>query len=45
MEEWPSGVGLQEQASNHLMLLRLRGVVVSDEEKAVFKAVRCVQRR
>ena len=37
MEVWPSEVGLQGQASNHLMLLRLRGVVVSDEEKAATK--------
>ena len=37
MEVWPSEVGLQGQASNHLMRLRLRGVVVSDEEKAVLK--------
>ncbi len=27
------GAGLQEQASNCLMLLRRKGVVVSDEEK------------
>ena len=31
------GAGLQERASNHLMLLRLKGVVVSDEEKAAMK--------
>ena len=37
MEVRPSEVGLQERASNHLMLLRLKGVVVSDEEKAVLK--------
>jgi len=37
MGVWPPEVGLQEQASNHLMLLRLRGVVVSDEEKAAKK--------
>lgn len=30
----PPGAGLQGQASNHLMLLRSKGVVVSDEEKA-----------
>jgi hypothetical protein len=35
MGVWPPEVGLQEQASNHLMLLRLRGVVVSDQEKAM----------
>ena len=32
--ERPPGAGLQGQASNHLMLLRSKGVVVSDEEKA-----------
>jgi hypothetical protein len=37
MGVWPPEVGLQERASNHLMLLRLRDVVVSDEEKAVSK--------
>jgi len=37
MEDWPSEVGLQGQASNHLMLLRSKGVVVSDEEKAASK--------
>jgi len=37
MGVWPPGVGLQGQAQNHLMLLRLRGAVVSDEEKAVSK--------
>jgi len=37
MEERPSGVGLQERASNHLVLLRSKGVVVSDEEKASIK--------
>jgi hypothetical protein len=30
----PSGVGLQEQASNHLKLLRSRALVVSVKEKA-----------
>jgi hypothetical protein len=35
MGVWPPEVGLQEQASNHLMLLHLKGVVVSDQEKAV----------
>jgi hypothetical protein len=34
MGVWPPGVGLQGQASNRLMLLRSKGVVVSDEEKA-----------
>ncbi len=34
---WPPEVGLQRRASNNLMLLCLRGVVVSDEEKAVLK--------
>ena len=34
MGVWPPEVGLQGQASNHLMLLRLRDVVVSDGEKA-----------
>ena len=37
MGVWPPGAGLQGQASNHLMLLRLRDVVVSDEEKASMK--------
>ena len=37
MGAWPPEVGLQEQASNRLMLLRLIGVVVSDEEEAVLK--------
>lgn len=37
MEVWPSGGGLQEQPSNHLMLLHPKGVVVSDREKAVAK--------
>ena len=37
MGVWPPEVGLQGQASNHLMRLRLRGVVVSDEEKAALK--------
>ena len=31
---WPPGAGLQGQAPNHPMLLRSRGVVVSDGEKA-----------
>ncbi|TVS07363.1 MAG: hypothetical protein EA413_01190 [Cyanobium sp. PLM2.Bin73] len=34
MGVWPPGAGLQGQAPNHPMLLRLRGVVVSDGEKA-----------
>jgi len=37
MGVWPPGVGLQGQAPNHLMLLRLRDAVVSDEEKAAGK--------
>jgi hypothetical protein len=37
MGVWPPGVGLQGQASNQLMLLRSKGVVVSDEEKAACK--------
>lgn len=37
MGVWPPEVGLQGQASNRLMLLRSRDVVVSDEEKAVLK--------
>ena len=37
MGVWPPEAGLQGQASNHLMLLRLRDVVVSDEEKAEVK--------
>lgn len=37
MGVWPPEVGLQGQASNHLMRLCLRGVVVSDEEKAAPK--------
>ena len=40
MGVWPPGVGLQGQAPNPLMLRRLRGAVVSDEEKAANKAVR-----
>ncbi len=35
MGVWPPEAGLQEQASNRLMLLRLRDVVVSDQEKAM----------
>ena len=34
MEEWPSGVGLRGQASNHPVLRWLKTVVVSDREKA-----------
>ena len=34
MGVWPPGAGLQGQAPNHPVLLRLRGVVVSDGEKA-----------
>ena len=34
MGVWPPGVSLQGQAPNHPMLLRSRGVVVSDGEKA-----------
>lgn len=37
MGVWPPEAGLQGQASNHLMLLRLRDVVVSDGEKAAEK--------
>ena len=37
MGVWPPGAGLQGQASNHLMLLRSKGVVVSDGEKAAIK--------
>ena len=37
MGVWPPGVGLQGQASNRLMLLCLRDMVVSDEEKAAGK--------
>ncbi len=37
MGVWPPKYGLQGRASNNLMLLRLRGVVVSGEEKAVLK--------
>lgn len=37
MGVWPPEVVLQGQASNHLMLLRLKGVVVSDEEKVTMK--------
>ena len=40
MEVWPSEVGLQGQASNHSMLLRLRDVVVSDGEKVVLDTIR-----
>jgi len=34
MGVWPPGAGLQGQAPNRPMLLRLTGVVVSDGEKA-----------
>lgn len=34
MGVWPPGAGLQGLAPNHLMLLRSKDVVVSDEEKA-----------
>ena len=34
MGVWPPGVGLQGLAPNHLMLLRSKDVVVSDEGKA-----------
>jgi len=34
MGVWPPGAGLQGQAPNHPMLLRLKDVVVSDREKA-----------
>ena len=37
MGVWPPEVVLQEPVSNHLMLLRLKDVVVSDEEKAAKK--------
>ncbi len=37
MGVWPPEAGLQEQASNRPMLLRLRDVVVSDGEKAAEK--------
>ncbi len=37
MGVWPPGVGLQGQAPNHRLLLRVRDVVVSDEEKAAIK--------
>ena len=33
-EGWPLGAGLQEQASNHLKLHRLRAVVVSVKERS-----------
>jgi hypothetical protein len=36
----PPGAGLQGLASNHSMLLRSKGVVVSDGEKAARDAVR-----
>ena len=32
---WPPGAGLQEQASNHPVLLRSKGVVVSDRAKVI----------
>ena len=32
---WPPEVGLQEQASNRPVLLRSKGVVLSDQGKAV----------
>ena len=34
MRVWPLGVGLQEQASNHLKLLWSKAMVVSVKEKA-----------
>ena len=34
MGVWPPGAGLQGQAPNHPMLLRSKGAVVSDGEKA-----------
>ena len=39
MRVWPLGVGLQEQASNHLKLQRERAFVVSVEEKSRHKTV------
>jgi hypothetical protein len=41
MEVWPSGVALQEEASNHRELRRLRAGVVSVAEKARRDWVRC----
>jgi hypothetical protein len=38
-EGGPLGAGLQEQASNHLKLLRSKAMVVSVEEKAWQKTV------
>jgi hypothetical protein len=42
MGVWPPGAGLQGQAPNHPMLLRLRVVVVSDGEKAAMSRQVCV---
>ena len=38
-EGWPLGVGLQEQASNHLKLLWSRAMVVSVKEKSRHRIV------
>jgi hypothetical protein len=34
MKDWPFGAALRREASNRLMLRRLKTVVVSDGEKA-----------
>ena len=41
----PPGAGLQEQASNRPVLLRSKGVVVSDRGKVILKGGRCVLSR
>ena len=41
----PPGAGLQEQASNRPVLLRSKGVVVSDQGKVIQKDGRYVLRR
>ena len=37
MRVWPLGIGLQDQVSNHVELLRLRVLVVSVDEKALLR--------
>ena len=45
MRVWPLGVGLQEQASKHLKLRRLRAEVVSVEEKVPLDGISCGSER
>jgi hypothetical protein len=39
MGVWPPEFGLQEQTSNHLMLLQSKDAVVSDQAKGSIKVV------